>query len=209
MTSPNMLAKLRTLLDEASATFWSDTECYASLADGQREVINFALIFYNKNPEHIPEVLRPLLTSTSSTIGSSGSSASLPASFIAPVSVKYSHTNGTQVPTFIRSNGQGHFFKQANSLLQPVATTPFTYFCYFLAGTIVFETAAATTSGYTLEYLALPTDIASGQNATIPDFTHNAIVQYAYAQLLLKDKKHQEAAQEWQKFMAMLPNLIF
>jgi len=40
MTTANLLSRLRTLLDEASAGFWTDVECYAALSDGQKEIVN-------------------------------------------------------------------------------------------------------------------------------------------------------------------------
>src|SRR5574343_1475580 len=55
MTSALLLSRLRTLLDESSVGFWTDTECYAALADGQNEVVN---IIFQRDPNN--QVLKTL-----------------------------------------------------------------------------------------------------------------------------------------------------
>ena len=50
MTRTEMLARVRTLLDEVgTAGFWSDTEIYSALTDAQQETANYFLrILLNK-----------------------------------------------------------------------------------------------------------------------------------------------------------------
>ena len=62
MTSAFLLARLRTLLDESSAGFWTDDECYRALADGQNEIVN---IVFQKDPSN--QILKTLWKSKEGT----------------------------------------------------------------------------------------------------------------------------------------------
>lgn len=195
MTTANMLSRLRTMLDESSASFWSDTEMYSALADGQREVADHLLMLYKQkyklNPdEELPVGLRTLVSSTTGT-----GTQNLPADYWQYLSVYTS-----SVPVFVRQDGPR---KAASRLNTYTASTSAAPFCSFNASQIVFETSVT----WTLEYIKIPTAIAVAVQPTLPDITHNAIVQYALCQLLIKDQKVQEANLEYQKFMQMLINL--
>jgi hypothetical protein len=59
------------------------------------------------------------------------------------------------------------------------------------------------TGSYTLEYLENPSSIdgTTPTNPVLPAFTHPAIIQYAYALLLLKDQRSAESNQEYAKYL--------
>lgn len=196
MTSAEMLARVRTNLDEATASFWSDNEIYRALADGQREIISHIFIVWKQkvrvNPEEpLPEVLRSLISSDSGT-----TTKSLPNDFMSYLTV-YSATNA--VPIFVRENWRQNSWMRGNTYSTSTSAQPF---CYFNATQIVFETAVA----WTMEYLKAPSDISGSTQPSLPTIAHNAVVQFAFATLLLKDS-NPIANQELQKFFLLLQNL--
>ena len=76
MTTANLLARLRTLLDESSASYWTDTECYQALSDGQSAVTNIALSVYRakkmmlaNEDVKLPYILNELYQERSGTLG--------------------------------------------------------------------------------------------------------------------------------------------
>lgn len=196
MTSAEMLARVRTDLDEVVASFWSDNEVYRALADGQREIATHIFTIWKQkirvNPdEPLPEVLRSLISTDSGT-----TTKSLPSDFMSYLTV-YSATNA--VPIYVRENWRQTGWMKGNTYSTSTSAQPF---CYFNATQIVFETAV----NWTMEYLKLPTDISGATQPALPITAHNAIIQYAFATLLLKDS-NPTAGQELQKFFLLLQNL--
>ena len=60
MTSTVMLAAMRTLLEEASASFWTDAECYAALADAQNEIIKELISVYKMKRTQISGMVKDI-----------------------------------------------------------------------------------------------------------------------------------------------------
>jgi hypothetical protein len=178
--------------------FWSDTEIYAALTDGQREIINKWLSIYeaqmNVNPNAIlPEVLEPLIT-INAALSVSGNTVALPAGFIFDLNAVI----GT-APLRKRQVERQMPFDQANSFLKASSTDDM----YYIAGSNLYteNTASGT---LTLKYLAAPPDITSSQNPTLKPNVHNSIVQFAYVELLKKNEENQRnSIKEFQQFQAM------
>lgn len=208
MTSANLLSRLRTLLDEASASYWTDTEAYAALADGQRELVSqFVNIYKFSGKGFIPNVIRAITKNVSANITAPATSATLPTDYIqdSPLSVRYSSTStsvSSRKPCLVRSM-DGLYHKQGNAYLQGDATYPF---CYIDGTSINFETAPVAGS-YDFNYLSMPADIASGQVMTLPDTCSDAIVQFAFAFLMAKDQRVTESQAAYSQFYQLIPKL--
>lgn len=201
MTAPNMLVQLRTLLDEANEQFWLDSECFAALSDGQREYASTILSQYKAkvliNPsESIPEVLRTLYKILSST--TSTSYIALPSDFLYDVSLLL----GSQ-PLLKRELSRTIPAEQANSLLGASG-----YYYSISNSQINLEiTTPSSPVSFIFNYLQKPTDITQDVNPILPDFTHYPIVIYAYAELLKKSQRLQEALVQYQQFIQLVKYL--
>lgn len=174
-----LVSRVRTLLDEASAGFFTATEIYYALTDAQVEVINIVLSTYKAKikadpNEELPEVLRNCIASTTGT-----GTTSLPSGFLHALSI---YVTATKLPVFIRPDGRGRAEGMHNTYLASSATQPY---CSLSASQIVFETSVA----WTLEYLQLPAnDIDATHDPTLSKIAYNALIQYATAFLLKKDE---------------------
>lgn len=189
MTSAEMLTRMRTLLDDQFSAFWTDNDIYRALADGQRAVIDLVLAQWNMvravNPyAPLPQILRSLFTTTTGTI-----TTNLPADFLAPVAV-YTSTGAA----YERPDGVKRGTDKFNTYSISSSSQPY----YSFSGTqLVWETAVA----WTMEYIKIPSDIGSAQEPTIPAFTHYEIVKYAFAEMLKKDDKINEAQVIYNEFL--------
>lgn len=207
MTSANMLTRLRTLLDEASASFYADTELYSALADGQRQITAIALSLFDRNPSKVPEIIRPLIKTASGTLAAAVSTISLPADYLRYITGKYIHnaTSGGR-PVFLRAI-DGQLIHKQNNAFQ-VADTGEEY--YITIDTAInLETATVSPGGYySITYFSTPADIASGANPTLSDSSHNAIIQYALYFILRKDQKEAESASALNVFQAQIQEIM-
>lgn len=209
MTGANLLARLRTLLDEASASFWTDTEAYAALADGQNAVIALSLGVYRAKKSSLlnqdvplPLVLQALYATQTATVNSGASSASLSGTVLELVYLKYNHSAVSPLyPARLRNFSPASEFKAANSFL---VATPSSgeYYIRFNNPTITFETASTDNAAtWIAGVLSQPTDIGASQASVIPDTCVPAIVQFAFARMLSKDQRVQESQDAFGKFM--------
>ena len=185
MTTAEMLAHVRMKLDEDSAAFWSDAQIYQSLTNGQ---LQLSTILVDKES--------PLANPLIKNISASYSTTTEPSDMLKPIGLEVS-----SVPYLIRTGKR--FDKERNSYLAGTASSPYVY---FYKGYLDFDpTLIAGT--YTLEYYKLPDDIDSGVEPTLRSQTHPAIVQYAVADLLLRDEKFQEASLEFNEYEKMVAKL--
>jgi len=174
MTSTEMLARLRTRLDESSAGFWSDSECYSALTDGQIEVLKF---YAGKNSP----VVRPLVTIYTKT-GISGTTTALPSDYLEIYSLK-AHAKGFIEKPCLRR--EGNRYKDEDN---PYLSSEEDEVYYAVIGSnVVFETTFSNGS-ITMDYIAKPSDINAATEPTIDSTAHNAVVLYAHAFLLSKAK---------------------
>lgn len=216
MTSANLLARLRTLLDEASASFWTDTEAYAALADGQNAVIALSLGVYRAKKQSLlnqdvplSQVLQSLFATQTATVNSGASSASLTGTVLELVYVTYNHSAATpQRPCRVRYHSPSSEWKAANSYL---VATPASgeYYIRWKNPTITFETASTdNAAAYVAGVLSQPTDIGAAQNPTIPDNCMPAVLQFAFARMLSKDQRVQESRDAFERFLKLAQGVL-
>lgn len=187
MTSAIALARVRTLLDESSSGFWSDDEIYRALTSGQNELINYKISEF-KSTKLVPEILRPLIENTTGA-----GTANLPSDYLHYIDIYVDST-----PVFVRDiTSRSHYSN--NSFLASASTQPY---CYFTNSQIVFETSV----NWTMDYIKKPTDISVSQNPTLDDRAMNAVLQYAFAELLKKDSDAR-ANNEFVQFLQLVQSL--
>ena len=184
MTSAEMLARARTLLDESSASFWTDAEVYAALTDGQKQVANF-LMSKVQNYQRLPEGLRPLITSLVSSETTYDYEA-LPSDFWYDIDLRYGVTAGAKYPA-IRRELKDASFMIGNTYLSE------DFYYTINSEYINFEAQQGDDHYYTLIYLAHPTDISALVEPILEGNTHSPIVHWAVSQMLLKDQRPLEA----------------
>jgi len=216
MTSAIMKAKVDTYLDEVTgaATFWTTTEVYAALAHGQIAVIDAVLDVYKKrlavNPEiEMPDTLRALVNFSGA--GIAASEINLPSGFLWLVSANWDYNGSTSYPCKIINFDRQYFHHQNNTFLAATATDPIAYVgAKESDGTqsINFRPVYDTNANYEVYYLKYPTAIASGQEPTLPEGTHNAIVDYAVYALLIKDQRPEEAQVFYNKFIQEIQTIV-
>ncbi len=210
-----MLRPTRTILDESSASFWTDAEIYAALADSQNEVISLFLMVYKLrrkvDPDlELPEELRTLLEYDSA--GIAASFIAIPTGFLYLVNANWDHdATGGEKPCRIVDQDRSHNHREENTFLTASAADPIAYLGPEpIAGgqSINFRPVYSTGATYSLHYLASPDDIASGVNPTIPVHTHNAIVHFAASRLLEKDQRTQESQVYYNMFSQEVKTLL-
>lgn len=215
MTSAQMLSRLRFLLDEATASFWADADLYTMLSDGQREVANFGMTKFISTPYQLRTsvglILEPLVVvQTSATNVTTGEIfVSLPTGFWYDLSVKYYTTpSATLVPLLKRQKEANLTHIEANSYFAATENVSMYYYIDMVNSMLMFSNAASTPNGvYMMNYIKIPTEISGAIEPILLAFTHEAILQYAYTQALLRDNKTQEAQVEYAKFVNLVQGL--
>ncbi len=211
MTSATMLAKVRTLLDEASAGLWSDSEIYEALTEGQLAVAQYLLNLFKKTREFKPG-LRGLLkeqqgATNSGYISYGDATADIP-DFWDFFSLRIDNdSSGTEYEARILTRDEYFQDYESGGYWQATKGSPIAY-VYVSSTTplnrIIFLPSPATTATYTLEYFKKPTDISSSIEPILGEETHPAIVQYAFADVLRKDELITQSQAEFNKFYEML-----
>ena len=193
MTTAEMLTRLRTLLDEASASLWSDTECYSALADGQNGVVGILVAKY-QGGEPLHNLLADITVQADVADG-----ASVPSGFMELVGA----TAGGKDCEII--SFQEYYKRADNSYLSASSSSPIIYRKHTTTTEKLYYSpnSAVTASIF---YLKTPTAIASGVEPTLTR-GHEAIVQYAFAFLLEKDEQSERSALELKKYYQMVSEL--
>lgn len=216
MTSAQMKAAVDTALDEVTgtATFWTATEVYSALSDGQNEIINKLLAVYRAKRDIVPETPLPLeLASIAVKLISSvaASYISLPTGFLELVAAKWDYNNGgTKYPCKILTPQLAQF-QENNTFLAGTATDPRVWVGVDNSGgspSIIFRPTYSTTGVYDIDYLDKPTDMTAVINAELPANTHNAIVEFAISKMFDKDQRPDEAQKHYNLFLEQLKLMI-
>ena len=188
MTSANMLARVRTLLDEASAGFWTDAEIYSALSDGQREVVD---ILFAKSRKH--NLLKSLLKTASDT-DTTSSAITLPTDFKEFINASYTTlTTEDKLPCKIVDYDEIFLRDKDNTYLTPIRATPVVYLSATTGLRLIYFEPTSIHCDYSILYLKQPTEIASGTEPILPPETHEAIIMYAFSFVLRKDMRQAEA----------------
>lgn len=199
MTSSEMLARVRTMLNEASAGFWSDIEIYGALTDGQQELVKIALDKYIEITTKgllidVPFMLVPLIKKASISVSSG--SGPLPSDYLYRL---YGSTS-TQAAIIWRNQGVQTPFDQLNTIIVGGGTE---LYGYIMGTTLITDSGLV--GSISLTYISVPVAIGSSQDATIPTVYHNTIIEFAYHRLLTKGQEEatKNSIQEFQQFKVM------
>jgi hypothetical protein len=206
MNNTELYERLATLIDESTAQYFTDNERWAALTDGQQEYVSIILSQYKAkvliNPsEPIPEILRALYVTVISTTGDSF--IALPQNFLYDISLVLGSPYSR--PLLKRELSRTIPFDKANSYSGASG-----YYYSITASQILLEIPQPINPGglaYTLEYLEKPTKINSNIDPILPEYTHYPIVLFAYAQLLKKSARIQEALYQYQEFIQSIKYL--
>lgn len=215
MTQSAALLRLRALLNETSAGFWTDTQLYAYLDMAQGMVVEFLVTktyesrragddFYRNN------VLEPLSTlDSSNTTSTSVREYTLPTDFLMTDYCEY-------YPTLVRplvkarlDSFNSIMWKEQNVFLIPTAAYP----SYYIRGNKIGFSPVPTSGGatsYLHYYYKRPTEIAAGTASNeipIGQAGHEAVVISAFALALKQDGKSQESELEIQTAYSIIKNL--
>lgn len=203
MTSTVMLAAVRTILDESSASFWTDNEIYAALADGQNQVIEKLLNMYRQTG-----VMKYELKSIEYDDTGTDDNVAVPSGFLELIRATYDHDgSGGEEPCEILTHAQV-LEKEDNSFTTATSTEPIVYIKSTSdALKIYFLPSKSGTPAYTFWHITSPSDIAAGTNATLPVTTHSAIVNYAVSRMFEKDQRPQESQQYYTLFLKEIEGL--
>ena len=215
MTAANMVIFARTLLDETGITsgFWTDTEIYSALASGQQAVANYFLGIYKmqKQQDHaiaIPQPLEPLYFNEVNT--TTTGLVAKPADYWHLLGASFAYTGGL-VGTFYKCRiyhlSEVMFDDINNSFLAATNTDPIVYEVYSSGQKFYFLPTVSGTGAYSLNYLKVPSAIASGTEPTLPVQTHNAIVFYAVAQMMFKQERTDLAQVKMQEYFTELQGI--
>lgn len=113
MTTEEMITRIRSILDEREAGFWSDAEVLNALNDAQDEVVNYCLFVFTSGgvDSRLPLLLTPLQQEVVYE-AVTASWVTLPEGFMYPVSVKCAISEGdVERPCVFKSPGKNHFLK--------------------------------------------------------------------------------------------------
>jgi hypothetical protein len=201
------------ILEVASANYWTDTEIYASLTDGQEALCNLALSVYRAKKQAdpdtpVPYLLQPLYDIIATTLGTGHSSIALSNPVLELISLKYNHNAASPLYSVrFRNLSSAAIFQQDNTYLSITGTEYYARF--YNNDTISLETASTSAaSAYSAEVLIEPTDITASVDPIIPDVARDAIAYFAFSQMLSKDQRSQEAQQALQVFFQLSQSLI-
>ena len=181
MTSVEMLARLRSLLDETPEGFWTDDlDCYPALTIAQLEVIKNIAPYKSIALRTI--LARAVQASKSFT---TVTGLSLPGDFYLMYSIKANATGGTEHPAherILRNDFEDN----------PYMNSEADRLYYTISGKdnalkIFFETDFANGS-ITMDYISKPEDITASVDHELDGIAHAAIVYSAFGYLLLKAK---------------------
>ncbi|MBN8545863.1 MAG: hypothetical protein J0L60_06990 [Ignavibacteria bacterium] len=202
MTTAEMITRVRSLLDEREAGFWSDAEVMDALNDGQDEVVNYCLFVFAEGgvEGELPLLLTPL--ETEQTIEPvTAADVVLPSDFMYLLSVKCAPTTGASLkPCMIRSTSMARYSREHNRFLKPDGAN---LYAFLRGGKLVFEVPPVNGS-VVINYIRKGSRISEEQNCELPDNASGAIISYAAALLLEKDKQSEEAG----RFFGMFTNKI-
>jgi hypothetical protein len=206
-----MYNSLLTCTDEIVGQFWTEAQRWAALTDGQTEYTANILTQYKAktlvNPsEPLPEILRSLYQKASLTI--SASAIPLPSTFLYDLSVYLAGTFNRYL--IRREDSKKAGFDKKNPYLGASG-----YYYSLDNSGINLEIPTPSSLSTTIEFLQKPTQIIIDTSVTpnvtiepiLPDYTHWAIVVFAFAQLLNKNKLFDIGAAKYKEFTTLVRSI--
>lgn len=215
MTQTGMLALIRNLLNEASAGFWTDTQLYAYITDGQDYVCDTLIHFTNLKRKTEPLFYHPSLETAldTKTINLTAADVSKTFSnFSITAYRKYDScfldlNNSGSKKRAIYSNPYERLSNSGNTYGNDTINKP----SFYVSGTTVYFNPACsvtTTNGIQFVYYLTFTAVSSGQNLTLGQETHNAIMYYALYSAFMQDKDIPNATKYLTLFQTELQKLL-
>lgn len=182
MTSTELIAKMRSALDEPTSAFYTDTELYNYLTNAQRAVFAYLLSLYREGKRSLHGNLSKLMSIDDSVLPAPTTSVSLPSDFWSPLAVHYIIGDGTVKREAKIVGGTLQAYKLTNSYLNDNDSLS----VRFLPTTLEFS---ASISYRILEYLKQPTAITSLANPILNDDATDAVLNHALSNAFAKDAK--------------------
>lgn len=230
MTSTAMLAKLRALLDEASAGFWTDAQLYIYLDSAQSAIITELLAKQRqmkvaKGESFEVETLKPLIKKGGAiTLISASNSIALTSltdiievyavelyNSVANVKLPLTKIGLYDLRTRVANTYTGHIFDTATNLGQVYyAVYQGAILTSFVDGALPYASTVFTNAALNrcdVFYYGQPTAVAAGQNYILPSETHEAGILIAGALAKYQDGKKQEGDIFYQQGIQSIANL--
>jgi hypothetical protein len=205
MTTDEMITRVRSILDEREAGFWSDEEVINALNDAQDEVVNQCLFVFFSAGVHngLPLILSALQKEVEYE-AVTASWVTLPDDFMCPVAVKCIVKAGeTEKPCLIKNPGKNHFQDGNNLWLKPGEQN---LYCHAATGRLNFGTPLVNGS-VKMIYLQNTPRITEINSCMLPENVSGALIAYATSQLLEKDKQYEESGALYAMFIAKIEKL--
>ena len=197
MTTADMLAAVRTILDETTQSYFQDSAIYKALQSGQIEAINLIYSIYKaKKDTTLPDALIPVSQVKSGT-ASSVTTISVPTDLLFLIGAEVT-ISGTLKPAYQRNFDIRTIFYKYNSLMNNTSDVT-----YYPVGTNL-QFNQTLNGAYNIYYIQNPATIVAGVDPVIGLSVHDAIVYYAVAFMLLQDQRSDESAQNFSKFMLLI-----
>lgn len=222
--TPQLLSRVRTAVEEATASFYTDAEIYQALTDGQRQVANYLHSLWLKSGKKVmPKGLTPLVLHSSGTTSEdstgyvgvtyvtitnmwelisafySGDSATLKAQ---PCEIREYDKDFTNM-YMTTADGSYNSFMTA-TLYRPYAFVKTKYASTYDVSVFFLPPKSGTAGVAYYTYLKFPTAIDGSTEPILAQPTHDAIAQYAIAFILNKDERTQESQFAYAQFEKML-----
>jgi hypothetical protein len=188
MVNTVMLSSLRTKLDEASASFWTDVECYRALSDGQLEVTS--ILPYQMLAKNIIQA-----TLTSGSIVGTTYEIARPTDVLRLLNALFN-----DIPARLILNDKEQLKSNTNTFMLPTVADPT---MYEKDNLYVFEPSDASDT-VIVDYVPILADIDASTSSTLIETSHPSIVQYAFSDLLKKSDRIQESTNEFGLFTTMI-----
>lgn len=221
MTSANLLLRVRTMLDEASASYWSDAEIYAAATDGQSTLLSLALAVDSAKEDKsanqdidLSLFLSYFYSVVTGTVASGTSTITLSGAVLEILWLLYNPAAASPLyPVRFRRLGEAYQFQSRNQYLSGTSAANDYYAIPLKAasgsGTITLETASTNNAAtYNAGVITQPADIAAGQSPTAPDIAMDAIATFAFGRMMIKDQRNDEANAAFARFLQMAQGVI-
>ena len=213
MTTAQALFSLRNLLNESSAGFFTENQCYDFLSRGQDDVVSTLIQKWRQTNDtplmYFPKALDPLITITDVAFSGTSNVMSL-SSYTTLIEIFHAEYYKTAATTrlVLTRLPLGELLKaKANTYSGTGATQ--TYWATYGTSLLISQDLApnADYTGVKIHYWVSPTQVASGQEIQISDEAHPAIIKLAMFYALTQDGQHSKAHQYLQEGLKFTTNL--
>ncbi len=200
MTQTEALARVRQILNEVTAGYWTDNILYDYLDSGQNHCIQLLLIKQRVkqiiDPNYQHPNLTPLIGNTDITItGATSYSISTITTLIEILFAQLVNTSPARQRNITQIKSLKKLYDSADNTYSSASYSSSTYkgdVFYCIAGSTLYLSTPIPSADFgklKLWYIAQPTTISSSQDFTLRPDTHEAIVMLAVFYALSQDEK--------------------